>query len=60
MADVRSFKADHERSEFGLAQPLRHLSAKNAALGFRADFAFTSDNEHKGQAVTMHPVQKAR
>ena len=36
MADMRFLKADHQRAEFRQAQPLRHLAAQHAALGFRA------------------------
>src|ERR1700744_4087675 len=60
MADMRLFKANHERAKFRLAQPFRHLAAKHAAFGFRADLALAGDDEHESQALAMCPVQKAR
>ena len=40
MADMRLFEPDYQVTELRLIQPLRHLTAKYAAFGIRADFAF--------------------
>src|SRR6201999_1649679 len=60
MADMRLLKADHQRTEFRQAQPLRHLAAQHTALGFRAHFALAGDDEYERQAVAMGALQEAR
>src|SRR5579859_1922371 len=60
MTDVGFFKADDQCPKFRLAQPLRHLAAKHAALGFGADLALAGNDEHEGQAIAMRAMQKAR
>ena len=59
MADMRFLKADHQRTEFRQAQPLRHLAAQHAALGFGADLAFTGDDENESQALAVGALQEA-
>ena len=59
MADMGFLEADHQRAEFRQAQPLRHLAAQHAALGFgAADLALAGDDEHEGQAVAVRALQE--
>jgi len=57
---MRFFEANHQRAEFRLAQPLRHLAAQDPALGFGSQFAFAGDDQDEGQAIQVSPLQKAR
>ena len=59
MADMRFLEADHQRTEFRQAQPLRHLAAQHPAFGFGADFALAGDDEHEGQALAVGALQEA-
>src|ERR1700732_5363458 len=59
VADMRLLKADHQRAEFRLAQPLRHLEAQNAPLGFCSHHDYDGDDQHKAQTVEMGALQKA-
>jgi hypothetical protein len=58
MADMRLLEADHQRAEFGQAEPLRDLAAQYAAFGF-AHLALACDDEHEGEAVMMRALQEA-
>ena len=60
MADMGFLKTDHQRAEFRQAQPLRHLAAQYAALGFGAHFAFAGDDQHECQAIAVGALQEAR
>jgi len=60
MADMRFLKSDHERAEFRLAQPLRHLAAQYASLGPRAHVALAGDDEDEGEAIEMRAAGKQR
>ena len=60
MADMGLFKTDDQGTEFRQSQPLRHLAAQYAALGFGSDFAFSGDNQHETQAVAVRAMQEAR
>jgi hypothetical protein len=59
MADMRFLEADHKRAELRQAQPLRHLTAQDAAFGFGAAYlAFASDDKDEGQAVSVGVLQE--
>ena len=58
MADMGFLEADHQRAEFRQAEPLRHLAAQHAALGFGADLALAGDDEHECQPVMMGALQE--
>src|SRR4029077_16570342 len=60
MADMRFLKSDHERAEFRLAQPLRHLAAQYASLGPHAAVALAGDDEDEGEAIEMRALQENR
>ena len=60
MADMRLLEADHQRTEFRQAQPLRHLAAQHAAFGFTtADLALAGDDKHEGEAFAMRALKEA-
>ena len=58
MADMRFLEADHQRTEFRQAEPVRHLAAQHPAFGFGAEFAFAGDDENEGQALAVGALQK--
>ena len=58
MADMGFLEADHQRAELRQAEPLRHLTAQNAALGLSAHLALAGDDEHEGQPVMMGALQE--
>jgi hypothetical protein len=60
MADMRLFEPDYQVTELRLIQPLRHLTAKYAAFGIRADFAFASDDQDESETVKTGTLQKPR
>jgi hypothetical protein len=60
MADMRFLKSDHERAEFRLAEPLRHLAAQYASLGPRAHLALAGDDKDKSEAIEMRALQENR
>src|SRR5262245_7172323 len=59
MADMRFLISDHQRAELRQRQPLRHLAAQHAALGFRAELPLAGDDEHESKAVVVGTLQEA-
>src|SRR5581483_8972710 len=45
MPDMSLFKTDNEAAKLGLAQPLRHLTAKHSPLRFDARFALAGNDQ---------------
>ena len=56
MADMGFFEANHQRAEFRLTEPLRHLAAQNSPLGFSSHFTLAGDDQHEGQAIEVRTL----
>src|SRR5262245_6566227 len=61
VADMGGLEADHIGTEFGEAQPQRHLAAEHAALAvvIAAANALAGDHQGEARAVALRPPQKA-
>lgn len=61
VADMSFLKADDQVAEFREAKPLRHMAAKNPALGFSAcRSSFPGDHKHERHAIGMSMVQEVQ
>src|ERR1700750_3006975 len=59
VADMGLLEADHERTKFGQAEPVRHLASQYAALRLcPACFSLARDDQYERQTVAMGVLQE--